>query len=108
MITSEVTGIPLSHEARRTCIIDEGKKGSRLARLYVPQVPMKANNGQCLEKIRFYIAHVSSPLDHSKRSTLYQLHDRPVHSSANSTSLGSILREDYSHISTTVYSQVLI
>ena len=44
---------------------------------------------------------VSSPLDRSKRFTLFPLPDRPVHSDTNSPSLGSILamqqlRNDYS------------
>ena len=37
------------------------------------------------------IAAVSSPLDRSKRSTLFAIPDRPVHSDTNSASTGSIL-----------------
>ena len=66
---------------------------------------------------------VSSPLDRSKRITLFlpwqtcfALPGRPVHSDTNSASPGSILamhqlratNKSITHISTTVYSQVLI
>ena len=57
---------------------------------------------------------LSSPQDRSKRFTLY-FPDRPVHSDTISASLGSIqpyatinARRLLVHISTTVYSQVLI
>ena len=62
----------------------------------------------------FLYSAVSSPLDRSKRFTLFALPGRPVHSDTNSASPGSILAmSNYvqrlnTHISTTVYSQVLI
>ena len=43
------------------------------------------------KKIVFISSAVSSPLDRSKRFTLFALPDRPVHSDANSASPGSIL-----------------
>ena len=46
----------------------------------------------CLQKMQFlYSAAVSSPLDRSKRFTLFALPDGPVHSDTNSASPGSIL-----------------
>ena len=66
------------------------------------------------KKGKFLYSAVSSPQDHSKRFTLY-FPDRPVHSDTISASLGSIqpyaainVRRLLVHISTTVYSQVLI
>ena len=61
--------------------------------------------------VMFLYSAVSSPLDRSKRFTLPP--GRPVHSDTNSASPGSILatqqlRRLFTHISTTVYSQVLI
>ena len=44
----------------------------------------------CKEEVYFYIAHVSSQLDHSKCCTLHPL-GRPVHCDTKLTSLGSIL-----------------
>ena len=65
-------------------------------------------------KGKFLYSAVSSPQDRSKRFTLY-FPDRPVHSDTVSASLGSIqpyatinARRLLVHISTTVYSQVLI
>ena len=65
-------------------------------------------------KGKFLYSAVSSPQDCSKRFTLY-FPDRPVHSDTISASLGSIqpyaasnARRLLVHISTTVYSQVLI
>ena len=43
------------------------------------------------KKGSFYIAHVSSPLDRSKRFTLFVSPGRPVHSNTNSAPPGSIL-----------------
>jgi len=67
-----------------------------------------------LSKGNFLYSAVSSPQDRSKRFTLY-FPDRPVHSDTISASLGSIqpyatinARRLLVHISTTVYSQVLI
>ena len=65
-------------------------------------------------KSMFLYSAVSSLLDNSKRFTLFALPGRPVHSDTNSASPGSILAmSNYvqrllTHISTTVYSQVLI
>ena len=66
------------------------------------------------KKGKFLYSAVSSPQDRSKRFTLY-FPDRPVHSDTISASLGSIqpyatinARRLLVHISTTVYSQVLI
>ena len=66
------------------------------------------------KKGKFIYSAVSSPLDRSKRFTLY-FPDRPVHSGTILASLGSIqpyatinARRLLVHISTTVYSQVLI
>ena len=65
-------------------------------------------------KGKFLYSAISSPQDRSKRFTLY-FPDRPVHSDTISASLGSV--QPYAainarwllvHISTTVYSQVLI
>ena len=65
-------------------------------------------------KGKFLYSAVSSPQDRSKRFTLY-FPDRPVHPDTISVSLGSIqpyaainARKLLVHISTTVYSQVLI
>ena len=65
-------------------------------------------------KGKFLYSAVSSPLDCSMHFTLY-FPDRPVHSDTISASLGSIqpyaainARRLLIHISTTVYSQVLI
>ena len=65
-------------------------------------------------KGKFLYSAVSSPQDRSKRFTLY-FPDIPVHSDTISASLGSIqpyatinARRLLVHISTTVYSQVLI
>ena len=63
------------------------------------------------KKVYFYIAQY--PVHWTARSALYfSSPGRPVHSDANSASSGSILaaisRKDYSHISTTPYSQLLI
>ena len=67
-----------------------------------------------VKKDRFLYSAVSSPQDHSKHFTLY-FPDRPVQSDTISASLGSIqsyatinVRRLPIHISTTVYSQVLI
>ena len=66
------------------------------------------------KKGKFLYSAVSSPQDRSNRFTLY-FPDRPVHSDTISTSLGSIqpyatinARRLIVHISTTVYSQILI
>ena len=66
------------------------------------------------KKCKFLYSAVSSPQDRSKRFTLY-FPDRPVHSDTISASLGSIqpyatinARRLLVHISTTVYSQVLV
>ena len=63
---------------------------------------------------KFLYSAVSNPQDCSKRFTLY-FNDSPVHSDTISASLGSIqpyattnARRLLVHISTTVYSQVLI
>ena len=65
-------------------------------------------------KGKFLYSAASSPQDLSKRFTLY-FPDRPVHSDTISASLGSIqpyatinARRLLVHISTTVYSQLLI
>ena len=65
-------------------------------------------------KGKFLYSAVSSPQDRSKRFTLY-FPDRPVHSDTISASLGSIqpyatinARRLLIHISTIVYSQVVI
>ena len=65
-------------------------------------------------KRQFLYSAISNPQDHSKRFTLY-FPDRPVHSDTISASLGSIqpyatinARRLLIHISTIVYSQVLI
>ena len=65
-------------------------------------------------KGKFLYGAVSSPQDRSRRFTLY-FPDRPVHSDTITASLGSIqpyaainARRLLVHISTTVYSQVLI
>ena len=42
-------------------------------------------------KVVFLYSAISSPLDRSKRFTLFALRDRPVHSNSNSASPGSIL-----------------
>ena len=47
--------------------------------------------GKVKVKGMFLYSVVSSPLDRSKRFTLFALPGRPVHSNTNSTSLGSIL-----------------
>ena len=47
--------------------------------------------GKGKDKGMFLYSAVSSPLDRSKRFTLFALPDRPVHSDTNSTSPGSIL-----------------
>ena len=67
-----------------------------------------------VKKGKFLYSAISSPQDRSKRFTLY-FPDRPVHSDTISASLGSIqpyatinARRLLVHISTTVYSQVLI
>ena len=67
-----------------------------------------------IKKRQFLYSAISSPQDPSKRFTLY-FPDRPVHSDTISASLGSIqpyatinARRLLVHISTTVYSQVLI
>ena len=66
------------------------------------------------KKGKFLYSAVSNPQDCSKRFTLYFL-DRPVQSDTVSTYLGSIqwyaainARRLLVHISTTVYSQILI
>ena len=67
---------------------------------------------QLKNKRKFLYSAVSNPQDFSKRFTFYSP-DRPVHSDTISTSLGSsqryaIINAKRLHISTTVYSQVLI
>ena len=57
--------------------------------------------GYQVKKSMFLSSVVSSPLDRSKRFTLFALPGRPVHSETNSASPGSILamqqlRNDYS------------
>ena len=77
-----------------------------LMSLLIPRVKVR--------QVLIYCSAVSSPQDRSKRFTLY-FPDRPVHSDTISASLGSI--QPYAainaprlhvHMSTTVYSQVLI
>ena len=48
----------------------------------------------------FLYSAVSSPLDRSKRFTLFALSDRPVHSDTNSASPGSILAMQQLHATT--------
>ena len=66
------------------------------------------------KKSKFLYNAASSPQEHSKRFSLY-FPDRPVHSDTISASLGSVqpyatinARRLLVHISTTIYSQVLI
>ena len=47
------------------------------------------------KKRSFLYSAVSSPLDRSKRFTLFALPDRPVHSDTNSASPGSILARQH-------------
>ena len=74
----------------------------------------RRNTHTIKSKGKFLYSAVSSPQDRSKRFTLY-FPDRPVHPDTISASLGSIqpyatinARRLLIHISTTVYSQVLI
>ena len=50
----------------------------------------RVSSMRACQKVCFYSA-ISSPLDRSKRFTLFALPDRPVHSDTNSASPGSIL-----------------
>ena len=74
----------------------------------------KSGNAILKKKNKFLYSAVSSPQDRSKCFTLY-FPDRPIHSDTISASLGSIQPYDainarrlLIHISTTVYSHVLI
>ena len=89
--------------------------------LFLSSNPLPSSHNVCrrldrlsYKKGKFLYSTVSSPQDRSKRFTLY-FPDRPVHSDTNSASLGSIqpyasinVQRLLIHMSTTVYSQVLI
>ena len=67
------------------------------------------------KKIMFLYSAVSSPLERSKRFTLFAFPDRPVHSNTNSASPGGILARqqlrattNHSHVHHCLDSQVLI
>ena len=53
----------------------------------------------------FLYSAVSSPLDHSKRFTLFALPGRPVHSDTNSASLGSILAMQQLRATTNMWTE---
>ena len=55
------------------------------------RAPLSFISEELLHKGSFLYCAVSSPLDRSRRFTLFALPDRPVHSDTNSASLGSIL-----------------
>ena len=58
---------------------------------YVTQWGWPGVGGVCVKKGSLIYSAVSSPLDCSKRFTLFALPGRPVHSNTNSASPGSIL-----------------
>ena len=75
------------HRRHHGIISKKVKKGS----FYIAQYPVKRS---------FLYSAVSSPLDRSKRFTLFASPDRPVHSDTNSASPGSILARQQLHAKT--------
>ena len=59
-------------------------------------------------KVCFYVAHVSRPVDRSKRSTQTCSFRHQLDFYGKHSSHAAITRRLFTHISTTVYSQVLI
>ena len=108
--TSLVLGVAQSHQEALQVVVVLWTTNNIYKHIYYT----KFARDHYLKKGKFLYSTVSSPQDRSKHFTLY-FPDRPVHSDTISASLGSIqpyatinARRLLVHISTTVYSQVLI
>ena len=96
-----------------TALTNQATSVRKLATEFSPLTPKQERNKKVKGKGMFLYSAVSSPLDRSKRFTLSSP-GRPVHSdtvlgfSWKHSSHAAIAQRLFTHISTTVYSQVLI